>query len=1249
MTRTFTTLQKTISIFGVLCAVLFLLSFVLVGCQSSPEKKKLKHYNKGIEYLQKDDIESALIAFKNAIEVDSSFADAYYQLGLAYQKIREFDKAVIAFGNAASNDPKNVDARLQVANYYASHQRDFQKAREELEKILQDFPQNAQAYASLGSVHYAQENIDAATAALRKSLELEPDLIPSGIMLGRIYLRQKPPEVENARQVFQKLVQQNPKHINALLAMATFYLEAEQPDSAKEYYLKASTLDNQNVSVHLGLAEVYIAQNLADKAIAQIDLLKKTSTEEFSREQNLRMRLIKGRAYLLKEEYGQAVSQLQNVTDYLPGLLIGQFSFGLAQAGVGNFEQAILAYKKALEISQSTHVPSLVNLAIVYFKAGQEDDALEYVQRTLKRAPNNAEAHDLLGMIFVRQGEHEKALEQFSLAAQFAQKAQLSKKFSNQVRLHRMMSLLNSGKTDEAIMEIRNAIHEGHDEVELYAYLAKAYLNKGSLQDAIQYYQQTIEKDPEYLNAYVGLANIYATTEQYELAQKTLAPILPKYAETPEVRYILGRIYAGGRHFKEAKEELEKAIQARPRFVDAHYTLAIVYRALNDVEGAIQEYETVLNIFPAHVPSLANLAHIKLLRGHYEEAVMYANQALRHAPENVTILGIVSSVYARLGQFDKAIEIIEKLQEQHADSPALYISLGIMHLNKQEYDLAIEHSQKAIDLNAEDPVPYDTIGRAYLGKEEFERAEEFFRKALRTDPKFADSYVKLGQITSFRKKYFEAIRYLEKALEIRPDSDEAMFELGKIYHIQHRDTEAITTFEQVKESSRFFEPALEQLVALYNQQEDYNKVISRAAKLLKIDEKNVKAHYLLGHAYAKRGNSGNAANVFRELTLFVPDFKKAQIDLGYLYLVQNRSDDALLQFQEVRDALQKDQENTQLALDAAIGTAITHQLLQEYPKAIETVLAILEEAPDNQAARFVLGNIYISQKSFSDAVRQFRQMKNPVLESQAEELDLRTYYGDQSAVAAAYYNLGLLCVSKRWFTFAKEAFKTALWRTPDNPLLHYAIGNVYFLMDSYENTVKSFEKVLKREPKFISVYKMLGNMYRKQQHFDRAIIQYQTYLRNNPDDVVTLALLGMMYEKHGQVDNAIAEYQKVVEMDTKNPLVFNQLAWVYAEQETQLDEALELVQKAVSLSPSAGFIDTLGWVYYKRQEYFKAIEQFRRALEMAPFHPMITYHLGLAHYRSGDHEIAKQLFEQVLELSENFEHAEKVRKIIGEL
>jgi tetratricopeptide (TPR) repeat protein len=140
-----------------------------------------------------------------------------------------------------------------------------------------------------------------------------------------------------------------------------------------------------------------------------------------------------------------------------------------------------------------------------------------------------------------------------------------------------------------------------------------------------------------------------------------------------------------------------------------------------------------------------------------------------------------------------------------------------------------------------------------------------------------------------------------------------------------------------------------------------------------------------------------------------------------------------------------------------------------------------------------------------------------------------------------------------------------------------------------------------------------------------------------------------VYEQKGKLDNAIAAYKRSLEINPENPLALNQLAWIYAEQETQLDEALKFAQKASSLSSSPGIIDTLGWVLYKRGEYLDAVKQFELALQKNPFQPTIEYHLGLAYYHNGDRAMAKQKFQEVLELSKDFEHTTEIHQLLKQL
>ena len=1268
-------------------ALLILLAASFASCRTSPEKKKTDLYQKGLASLQKGEVQAAILLLKNALEVDKTFADAHYQLGMAYFRIQDYNKAVIEFGNAAAYDPKNIDARLQVANYYAFYQKDGAKALSELEKLRQEYPNEARVFTALGDVSLLQAQPAEAIAAYQKSLALDPTLAQPGVALARIFLGRG--EAAQAQAVIAALDQHLPKTAEAYLVMAAFYMETNQLEVAKQFYEKVIALDAQNTAGYLGVAEIYLAQQQPDQAIAQTKTLKDLQKEQLPREAAVGIQLILGRAYLMKQQYREAAAELPNVTQAFPGLLIGHYSLGLAQAGLGNFEQAIEAYTNALKIAESApqqnaryRPPIFYSLALAYFKKDDPENALKYAQAVLQENPNHAEAHDLLGLIYNRTKHYAEALEQFALAAQSAPELP-------QLRQHKAMVLVNMGKADDAMQEIQQALDAGQKSVDLYLQLAKAQAAKGLIEQAIRNYQHASALAPNYPTPYIELSNLYVVTGQFKLALDTLAKVLPQQANQIDVQYVLGRAYAGEKRFEEAKELLSKVTAAKPDFADAHYALAMVYAALKDVAGAApearqddeksaeKEYETVLRLAPEHLPSLLHLATIKLNLGSDDEALKYAQQILTLAPDNNTALGILITVYARNKQYDQALETISLLQAQHPDAPGIYIGLGIFHLNKAEFDAAIAQAQQAITLDPANPVPYDTIGRAYLGKRDLEQAEGYFRKALEIDPQFARAYVKLGQIQTARKNAFQAIRDFRQALAIQPNDEEALVELGRIYQSQQRSNEAIALFEKLfasvdeknaaamsKGLSAYQKTALEALVNLYTQQEDFAKVIGRAVKLIKVDEKNTRIRYLLAQAYAKRGDYNNAALHFRELTIAEPDFVGAQLDLGHVYILTTSFENALAQFAKMQERLaaipaeklaQAPENKSQIAaarVEAHVGAAVVYQLQQNYPAAIAEMQAALAQDPESQRLHFLLGNIYVSQKSFADAAEQFRVMKFPFWEAHVKEQELRSYYGDQSAVSAAHYNLGLLCSSRRWLTAAQNEYTTSLWRNSQNPLLHYALGNLYFSRGDYENALKSCEETLKLEPTFTYAYKVQGDVYQAQKRTDKAITAYKLCLASNPDDIAVRVLLALMYAQKKDVSNATAEYQKCLASNPDNVVVLNQLAWMYADRGEQLDDALQYAQKAAALQPVPGVLDTLGWVFYQRGEYAQAIAQFQRALENAPFQATIKYHLGLAYQQNGDRASAQQTLTEVLELvkdAKDFEYAAEVRQLVEKL
>ena len=129
----------------------------------------------------------------------------------------------------------------------------------------------------------------------------------------------------------------------------------------------------------------------------------------------------------------------------------------------------------------------------------------------------------------------------------------------------------------------------------------------------------------------------------------------------------------------------------------------------------------------------------------------------------------------------------------------------------------------------------------------------------------------------------------------------------------------------------------------------------------------------------------------------------------------------------------------------------------------------------------------------------------------------------------------------------------------------------------------------------------------------------------------------------------MAAYRKALALNPQDPRPYNNLAYLYAEQRRNLDEALGLARRAAELAPkNASVQDTLGWVYLARGQMPEAERSLTDAVALAPQQPTIRYHLGVAHYQRGQKAEAAAAFRRALELGK-FSEEDAARKLLREL
>lgn len=122
--------------------------------------------------------------------------------------------------------------------------------------------------------------------------------------------------------------------------------------------------------------------------------------------------------------------------------------------------------------------------------------------------------------------------------------------------------------------------------------------------------------------------------------------------------------------------------------------------------------------------------------------------------------------------------------------------------------------------------------------------------------------------------------------------------------------------------------------------------------------------------------------------------------------------------------------------------------------------------------------------------------------------------------------------------------------------------------------------------------------------------------------------------------------KRTLELNPDHADAHNYLGYLYAEIGINLDEALEHVKKALESEQNNGFfLDSLGWVYYKKGLYDKAIEELEKAILLVPPDPVIFDHLGDVYFSKNDYERAKDAWEKSLKEEKSILIEEKLNKV----
>ncbi|MFT7468368.1 MAG: tetratricopeptide (TPR) repeat protein [Candidatus Pseudothioglobus sp.] len=136
-----------------------------------------------------------------------------------------------------------------------------------------------------------------------------------------------------------------------------------------------------------------------------------------------------------------------------------------------------------------------------------------------------------------------------------------------------------------------------------------------------------------------------------------------------------------------------------------------------------------------------------------------------------------------------------------------------------------------------------------------------------------------------------------------------------------------------------------------------------------------------------------------------------------------------------------------------------------------------------------------------------------------------------------------------------------------------------------------------------------------------------------PENIDLLYFRGMSGERFGSLDILERDFRRIIEIDPENSEAMNALGYTLADKTDRYAEAQVLIERALAIKPDeAAYIDSIGWVEYRLENYEAAIKHLRRALSLFN-NDEVAAHLGEVLWVSGEEEEAREVWNKALEVA----------------
>lgn len=507
----------------------------------------------GYGYEMKDDLTSAISAYKRVIEMTEDFAPVFYRIGMLYNRGRNIKEAQNYLDRALSKSTNSSLITAQQAEMLLKSG-STNRATSFIDSKMEILEKSVAGMRSIGLGYLQAGQYQRAVSVLMRAVAAGPSNLETDFLLGRAYLLVG--QFTTSAEIFRRLIKYRPRYIRYYSFLGEAYREAGNLMESCRVLENALVFEPNNVPHLISLSNTYFKLGWYKKA--ERVLLKAQKIHPQLGEIYLNL----GVLYWYAKQWDRAKRMFEKAAD---DQLIGQSALN-NQGNIlflsGDIKKAIKIYKKADKQGKKSET-ILYNMALAYLALGKEKEAAACLDEVLFLAPNRIE-------ILKKQAELMILLENDDKAMLYYRKI-LELSPGNREVLALLISLFEKNERFKEAMEIVDSyLNDFPQDREYRLKLPDIYRKMGWYEVAIEQYQ-TLMKDKDYkddFDVHLGLGKSmfdiirFKGGRNYDKTIYVLKNAQKMDPFSPEPDLYMGWIYKEYKQYRElAVEHLQKAFQ----------------------------------------------------------------------------------------------------------------------------------------------------------------------------------------------------------------------------------------------------------------------------------------------------------------------------------------------------------------------------------------------------------------------------------------------------------------------------------------------------------------------------------------------------------------------------------------------------------------------------------------------------------------------------------------------------------------